>query len=92
MADLPNPIMTATQQNDNGDEYVGKFGVEATNVQVTVSSVINNETGNAWQGNLQNYINALDNYFSNGNFMYHGTIPSGKQLPNQVKFWYDTSN
>jgi hypothetical protein len=28
-------------------EYVGKFGVEATNVQVTVSSVINNETGNA---------------------------------------------
>jgi hypothetical protein len=47
MANLPNPIMTATQQNDKGDEYVGKFGVEATNVQVTVSSVINNETGNA---------------------------------------------
>lgn len=80
MANLPNPIMTATQQNDNGDEYVGKFGAEATNVQVQVGN---------WTGNLQNYINALDNYFSNGSFMYYGTLPNDKVLPIQVKFWYN---
>ena len=80
---LSNPIMTATQQDDNGTIHVGKFGAEATNVQVQVGN---------WTGNLQNYINALDTYFSNSSFIYHGTVPSGKQLPNQVKFWYDTSN
>ena len=88
---LSNPVMKATQTKDN-NTFIGRLGAKAADVQVTVSSVINNETGNPWQGNLQNYINALDTYFSNGNFMYHGTVPSGKQLPNQVKFWYDTSN
>lgn len=79
---LTNPVMKATQTKDN-NTFIGRFGANATDVQVQIQNQ---------KYNLQNYINALDDYFSNSSFMYYGTIPTGKQLPNQVKFWYDTSN
>lgn len=87
MAELTNPIMTATQQNGN-TTYVGRIGAKATDVQTQAAF---NGTSYQWKGSLQSYIDQLDNFFQSADFMYHGEVASDKVLPSQVKFWYDTN-
>ena len=93
MAELPNPIMTATQQNGSTN-YIGRMGALATDVQVKAAhTTTNNTTTYRWQGSLQEYVNALDNFFQDARFMHYGDLNSGdSNLPNQVKFWYGDDN
>lgn len=87
MAELPNPIMTATQQNGSTN-YIGRMGALATDVQTKAAF---NGTSYQWQGSLQEYINHLDDFFQSADFMYYGDLGNNETLPEQVKFWYGTS-
>lgn len=85
---IVNPIRKVSQAN-GAITYNGRFGAEAKDIEVNGnSSVVDGTRTYAWTGSLQDYINNLDDYFSNGNFMYHGNITSNQTLPIQVKFWY----
>lgn len=91
MADLTNPIMTAAQ-SDGTTTYRGRFGANAADVQVQGNSFVNdNSRTYQWSGSLQDYIDSLDDYFSNSSFMYCGINGNIENLPKQVKFWYNTN-
>lgn len=87
---LTNPIKKFSQQsNTDNTTYVGKFGADADNVQITLTNG-QNPPEIILQTNLLNFFKNWQDFKETNAFMYHGdiSIEDMNNLDQQVKFLY----
>ena len=89
---LTNPIKKFSQQS-NGTTYVGNFGADADNIQITLTDG-QNPPEIILQTNLLDFFKNWQDFKETNAFMYHGdiSIEDMDNLDQQVKFLYRFDN